>query len=115
MDWLNILFAVGGYIAGLFSKYFADLLTDWRRRLEAQSKVKNQMATILKAMPALIQGMKEDLAGDPHVRKIVVLPHMGNHFTSDQPVFRYYTKEHDNLMGKTLWPTVPRPPPVSSS
>ncbi len=97
--------ALGGYlatfVAGIVAKVLADEWAERRRAGRQRSTTDQRFARIDAAMPAFLQEVRTDLAGDSLVREFVTLPSPHNHFnhgTVDR--FEYYEASHDDLPSK---------------
>jgi hypothetical protein len=107
MTWAQVLsycvtFLVGG-LTGATGTYLGNKYTDQRKKQEARSEADTQFRDIQKAMPELIQRMKEDFCEGQMIREFVMLRHSRDlNYTLRREHFRYFGDEHKNLREKLI-------------
>jgi len=103
-DWISsIIVFLLGTVTGVAGKYFADKLTDRRRKTESTSQLKQEFINIKKQMPELIKEMKTDLSKEDHrfTREFFILPNKRCCIGfSKKPRFIYYEEDHKDLRCK---------------
>lgn len=103
-DWVSsVIGFLLGTGTGVAGKYFADNLTDRRRKTESTKQLKQEFMNIKKQMPELIKEIKNDLSKEDQkfIREFFVLEdrkvHLGG---SEKPRLVYYEEDHRDLRCK---------------
>ena len=103
-DWMSsIIGYLLGTATGTSGMYYAEKLTDRRKKKESTKQIKEEFKNIKKQMPELIAEIKNDLSKPETklIRKFFVLENRKVSFWSPEYLhFEYYEEDHKDLMCK---------------
>jgi hypothetical protein len=93
-----------GALTGGAGHYLGQKFTDQRRRQEANRGRESRFAEVTRAMPELIEEIRNSVAGDPThlIREIVVLRSPGVGILPSNACFAFYETQHPNLVSKFI-------------
>jgi len=102
-NWMSsIISFVLGTAAGASAMYYAEKLTDWRRKKESKKERKQDFLIAKAQMPELIKKFKNDLSKEEQklIREFFVLEDKRSSLNSEKPRLVYCEEDHEDLRCK---------------
>lgn len=102
-DWMSFIISfVLGTATGASGMYYAEKLTDWRRKKESKKKKMQNFLNAKVQMPELITEFKNDLLKEDQkfIREFFVLEDKRSSLNSEKPRLVYCEEDHEDLRCK---------------